>query len=576
MQSETKICKNCKLEFTIVPEDFEFYAKVAVPPPTWCPSCRMQRRMAWRNERAIYRRTCDLCQASIIGMYPALTKFPVYCHSCWWSDKFDPMVYGREYDPNKSFFEQWKDLQNVLPRPEHNNSGNIINSAYTNCAADMKDCYLVFGAQNDEGCMYSHYLNQSKDCLDVLYGSVSEKCYDCFDIERCYSIQYSQSSRNCRDSFFLYDCRNCSDCIGCVGLRNKQFHIFNIPYTKEEYERKKAEFRLDSRRGVESLREKFLSSELYATYPRRLLNGQLNKASTGDYINESENALNCFYAKGLRGCKYVFWAQNMKDSYDYFAFADTDELAYERVSGGYGDYNCKFTEGSWISNYDLEYCGLCYNSKSLFGCIGLRKKEFCILNKQYSAEEYRALTAQIRAQMMAKPYVDEQQREYCYGEFFPLPLSPFPYWDTVAQEHFPLTKEEVLEKGYNWREPIVRSYTVTKEWKDLPSSIAEVPDEIVKETISCEHAVPPVGGCAEQCTVAFRITPAELAFYREMNIPLPTLCYQCRHASRVKTRNPLKLWGRTCAKCSAPIKTSYAPERPEIVYCESCYNAEVA
>jgi len=159
-----------------------------------------------------------------------------------------------------------------------------------------------------------------------------------------------------------------------------------------------------------------------------------------------------------------------------------------------------------------------------------------------------------------------------YGEFFPFSVSPFPYWDTVAQEHFPLTKEEVLAKGYNWREPTVRSYIVTKEWHDLPGSISEVTDEILKETISCEHN----GECAEQCTKAFKITPAELKFYREMNIPLPTLCYQCRHASRVKTRNPLKLWDRACAKCAVAIKTSYAPERPEVIYCETCYNAEVA
>jgi len=539
----------------------------------------MQRRLAWRNERSIHKRACDLCGASVIGMYPATTKFPVYCHSCWWSDKWDPIVYGREYDPSRSFFEQWKELQNVVPRPEHNNSGNIVNSAYTNCAADMKNCYLVFGAQKDENSMYSHYLNQSNECLDLLHVFSSEKCYDCFDAEQCHSVRYSQSSMNCRNSFFLYDCKNCSDCIACIGLRNKRFHIFNVPYAKEEYLRKRDEFRLDSRRGIEDLRKRFLSNELYRAFPRRFFHGQLNTASTGDYISESENALSCFYAKGLRGCKYVFWAHNMKDSYDYFAFADPDELAYERVSGGYGDYNCKFTEASWIGNRDLEYCGLCYNTRSLFGCIGLRKKEFCILNRRYAEAEYHELVVRIRKQMTETGE---------YGEFFPISLSPFPYWDSVAQEHFPLTKEQVLEKGYGWREPDPRTQKITRTPSELPDTIAEVSDDILNETIGCEHG----GVCAHQCTVAFRITPEELKFYREQNIPLPTLCFQCRHASRIALRSPLKLWHRKCMcdgkvyqntathqhqdVCPTGFETSYAPDRPEIVYCEQCYNAEVA
>ena len=61
-KSEKRICQNCKKDFIIEPEDFNFYEKIKVPPPTFCPWCRFIRRMAWRNERALYKRTCDLCQ----------------------------------------------------------------------------------------------------------------------------------------------------------------------------------------------------------------------------------------------------------------------------------------------------------------------------------------------------------------------------------------------------------------------------------------------------------------------------------------------------------------------------------
>ncbi len=49
MKEETKTCQNCKKEFQIEPEDFAFYEKINVPPPTFCPECRMIRRMMFLN-----------------------------------------------------------------------------------------------------------------------------------------------------------------------------------------------------------------------------------------------------------------------------------------------------------------------------------------------------------------------------------------------------------------------------------------------------------------------------------------------------------------------------------------------
>ena len=35
MTNEVRICQNCKTEFTIEPEDFDYYKKMSVPPPTF-------------------------------------------------------------------------------------------------------------------------------------------------------------------------------------------------------------------------------------------------------------------------------------------------------------------------------------------------------------------------------------------------------------------------------------------------------------------------------------------------------------------------------------------------------------
>src|SRR3989338_1872653 len=116
MTAETKTCQNCKQPFTIEPEDFLFYDKIRLPPPTWCPECRMQRRMCFRNERVLYPRSCDSCGEKIISMYPSATPFPVYCNACWYSDRWDAGSYAASYDFSAPLFEQFGALLQRVPR----------------------------------------------------------------------------------------------------------------------------------------------------------------------------------------------------------------------------------------------------------------------------------------------------------------------------------------------------------------------------------------------------------------------------------------------------------------------------
>src|SRR3989338_6874461 len=102
-KSENRICQNCKKDFTIEPDDFGFYEKMKVPPPTFCPECRSQRRNAWRNNTSLYSRKCDLCNKFIISLYSPDSGLTVYCNKCWWSDKWDPKDYGAGYDFLKPF-----------------------------------------------------------------------------------------------------------------------------------------------------------------------------------------------------------------------------------------------------------------------------------------------------------------------------------------------------------------------------------------------------------------------------------------------------------------------------------------
>jgi hypothetical protein len=214
----------------------------------------------------------------------------------------------------------------------------------------------------------------------------------------------------------------------------------------------------------------------------------------------------------------------------------------------------------------------CSGSSNLFGCVGLQKKQYCILNKQYTKEEYEALVPKIIEHMNEMPYIDKKQRIFKYGEFFPAEILFFPYNDTLAFSYFPMTKDEALTEGYVWEDPEEKNYKVTLETEKIPDHIKDLKNEILNELIECAHK----GQCSCRCTTAFKITKQELDFYRANNIPMPRLCHNCRHVRRTKNQRSMKLWNRKCAKCQSDIETSYAPERPEIVYCESCYNNEVA
>ena len=111
-----KNCKSCKKDFEIRDEDLIFYEQVKTVPPLYCPDCRAMRRLAFRNERTFYKRPCDLCKKDIISIYAPNSPYVVYCHECWWSDNWDPKSFAQNYDPTKTFFEQYKELQRKVPR----------------------------------------------------------------------------------------------------------------------------------------------------------------------------------------------------------------------------------------------------------------------------------------------------------------------------------------------------------------------------------------------------------------------------------------------------------------------------
>jgi len=574
-KEENRICQNCKKDFLVERDDFLFYEKIKVPPPTFCPDCRLIRRLTWRNEGFFYKKQCDLCNKNIITINSSFNKFPIYCNDCWFGDKWDAINYGRDYEFSTPFFAQWKELLDMTPNINLWGLGNT-NSEYANYTGYSKNIYLS-NATNCEDVSYSRLVDKSKNLLDCYYVSDSEFCYENFITRKIYNSHFLNNCSDCLDSYFLFDCKNCSNCFMCFGLRNKNYYIRNVKYSREEYLKIINSFDFGSHLFVENCKDEF--QKLIKQKIHRFANIVNSIDSSGDNIINSKNAKSCFMLDGenIKYCWRVFGG--IKDSYDISGGLN-NELIYESSLAADGGYMTKFFSHC-RGNKNSELIHLCVNCSDCFGCIGLRSKQYCILNRQYTKEQYEELVPKIIKHMNDMPYIDKKGRVYRYGEFFPSELSPFAYNETIAQEYFPLTKEQAIEQGYKWKDKEERNYNIDIKTNEIPDDINDISDDIINKVIECAHSTtsgsPTHKDCNHQCTEAFKIIPPELQFYKRMNLPIPRLCPNCRHYERLSQRNPLKLWHRSCMKpgCTNEFETSYAPDRPEIVYCEKCYQGEV-
>src|SRR3989344_107350 len=388
MKTETKSCQNCKNNFSIESDDFSFYEKMKVPPPTFCPDCRFQRRLLFRNNRVFYKNECALCKKSLISLYGKESPFTVYCRDCWLSDKWDPISCGKEYDFSIPFFSQLYSLQSKVPK-ENLYQTNFIFSEYCNYGLDFKECYLLFGGNANEKVYFGNQIFDSRDSMDMAFSEKAELSYDLFECTRINKVFFSRYSSDCIDSYYLIDCRNCMNCFGCVGLVNKQYYIFNKPYTKKEYE----EFINSSNLGSFKTHQEFLKrlETLKLKIPHRYTRIYKSVNSDGDDLFEARNTHGSFSSRQTENSKYLFFCRNnVKDCYDDSFQGFNSELVYE-VAHGFGGSNVAFGVRNYFSNQDAHYNEECHHCKNIFGCEGLRKKQYCILNRQYTKEEYEEL-----------------------------------------------------------------------------------------------------------------------------------------------------------------------------------------
>ena len=219
----------CEKDFNITKEDIEFYHILRVPPPTLCPTCRRQRRLSFVNQFYFYKRKCEVPghDERVISFVPPNKKLTVYDWEYYRTYKWDLLSPVVAYDAGEPFFETLYKLRECVPQPAIVRSPTCINSDYTINGRNLKNGYYVSGGWNSENISYSVSVTiGSRDCIDCFTVSAGNQCYENVLTKNCYRCTHAYFSKDCINSSFLYDCRNCQDCFGAVNLRNKRYVFF--------------------------------------------------------------------------------------------------------------------------------------------------------------------------------------------------------------------------------------------------------------------------------------------------------------------------------------------------------------
>ncbi|MFA6305223.1 MAG: hypothetical protein WC651_00650 [Candidatus Gracilibacteria bacterium] len=546
-------CKASGEKFEILDKEIAFCEKMGIPLPTLSPIERFRLLMAFRNEWKLYRRKCDATGEEILSAYTKDSPFKIYKNSVWWGSGWDAIEYGRDYDFNKPFFEQFKDLQLLVPR-EGTSIFNSENCDYNSHIRESRNCYLNSLVAKCEDLYYSYWMVNDKNVFDSINTNDATLCYYCSRLNKGYGCLFVEESNNCTDCCFCYQIHGCNNCIFSSNLANKSYYAFNKKCTKEQFEEIKNKYINGSFKSLEEGKKEF--EKMLKTTKQKALHNLNCENVKGDHMYNCKN------------CENTFEGFDSEDCVNSISFGDGMSI-YSCYSAGWP--NCPgpvylssvsracqdmaFGNYNWFSSR-LRYCEGLNACDSCFGCVGLRHKTHCILNKQYTKEEYEALVPKIIEHMKKTRLPDGQVGEW--GNFFPKELSAFGYNETPAQDFFPLTKEQALKMGYKWRDEEVKANKPATA--EIPENIKDTPDTFTKEILACDT-----------CKSNYKIIEPELKFYKQMALPIPRLCPECRYKERSLKRNPFILFKRKCGNCGTEINSTLSPDKSEKVYCEKCY-----
>ncbi len=534
--------------------ELEWCWRFLVPPSTIHPFVRMKILFAYNSALSLWRKPHAITGEPILSYIHPDNQVKVVTDAEWMS--LDQSSQGRSVDVSQPFFDQlyqrYLDTSfRALATP--GDSVNTIGFGMHKCL----DSFMIFASLDIERSSYVEASTSVRDSVDVTnsLGGIAESS----SINRCrslYNCHVAFECHDCLNSWFLFDCRNCEYCFGATNQRNKKYLWFNEQLTKEEWERRREAVGLSSYAIFERERKRFFDLVAGSVWPETF--NIAAGASTGEYLEETVRVLEGYQLQKVTDCFRVWFAVGSSDC----AYQTGSGFGSEiwQTSGAAYSQNVKFSHNLTRCE-DVEYCVACMNCSHCFGCVNLNRKQYCILNKQYTEQDYWRTLDDLKCVMLERGE---------YGKSVPGKMSIVGMPFSAAALLLGISKEEIeLFGGEIYDAKRGMSYMPAEVDPGHRLTPEALPDRLEDATGLVNRAVwDPAAGRS------YPIMPRDFDFAERHHLPLPRKHFLSRLQELNLLSNVPETIDRACASCGKGIKVyrnnTFSTRR---VLCEACYLA---
>ena len=476
------------------------------------------------------------------------SKIQVVEDTRWHAEDWSTRV-SVEPDASKSFFEQMRVLNEGIPVPALRTYNPPINTVGAGLIS-VEDSFMVFAVLKTKRSAYGWLLDGMENCQDIFFGYTSTDSFYVNHVERLHNCRIVLQSQDCFNSSFLFDCRNCEYVFGGFNLRNRQYVWWGEQLSRGEWEQRAKELDLKSWKTFSENMDRFLKTlDGEAVWPENF-NIQAEDSS-GEYLVRCLRARHAF---GVNDGTDFYNAQISHNGCERCAHSSgfTASSDLYMVAGASSCSNMKFSSNCGTSR-NLEYCMQCYNCEDCFGCVGLNRKKFCLLNKQYDEDEYWRKLDEMKCAMLNRGE---------YGRYLPGDFSPAGIEFSTAN-FFDYPERELEAIGAVHFDPSVGAVQDASSMTD--------PETLPDHLDDCEAYVgkPLIDKGLDR---AFAVRRDDYKFYKKLGLPFPRRHYIARVRSLARMANTFTSSEHTCANCSkSVIVANNLTFKNRRVYCYGCY-----
>ncbi|MFH1253753.1 MAG: hypothetical protein V1664_05520 [Candidatus Uhrbacteria bacterium] len=533
-------------------EEIGWYKKFNVPPSKFSPLSRM--RLLTNTFSAgqwWYNKHAETGRPIITWVHPA-TGMRVLPDKEWFSKDFIDTNVG--YDLSQAFFNQLWELRLKVPKFASGDYAPSENSISCFSYGDINSYFV--GACKSKNSFFSIVALNTEDSSEVYNSNNVTSSYRVIHCERVYNCQYISESKDCLNSAFVFDCRNCEYCFGATNKRNKKFVWFNEQLSEEEWNKRRTEVDLGSREVTQKNIKKFNELMAATVWPENF-NVQ-SENSIGEYLTKStDNKYVYFSDGGARNNYWNIWAIGKSEN-NAFCADPTDGQENYYTAGATNSFRCLFSLVA-TKCQNCEYCIDTYECENCFGCVGLRYKKFCILNAQYNEEDYWKLVDEIKCRLLeSNEYGDSLPAKFSGGYF---PESGGVKYHLADLEFGKKINANLFDP--NSEDAIGEELTKAREITD----ISEIPDH-------CKS----LGGWDKKVLFdsklkrRFAFLALEIEWYQKHSIAPPVEHQIERVRKLIMSSNSGVFENKKCSKCEKDMIVSKNLAYPDrVIYCNACY-----